>query len=158
MFFASNKKMRLWFLSHFCLVFSHFCVIWTLYLFTYSYKKADFELNTLIWAIIASVVVLIYLLKVLFIMIRFYKWWNRPFLTVSDYEQWYFLNKYLVFITIIPLLVTAFFALRKLPINSWTNTFSNYDYLIYLVFILILIFNVIIIWYNYKYKKHIKLN
>ncbi|WP_342262735.1 MULTISPECIES: hypothetical protein [unclassified Spiroplasma] len=156
MFFAYNRSMLIWFLTNILLFFSHFLVIWTLYYFTYNYKAAPLEFSALIWAIGISIVAVLYLSEVLFIMIKFYPLWNRPFLTVSDYYQWYLLNRFLTYTTFILLMITTFFSLRKLPISVGNAVYQNADYLIYLIFIPILIFNAIVVWYNYKYKKIIR--
>ncbi|WP_338981849.1 hypothetical protein [Spiroplasma endosymbiont of Eupeodes luniger] len=114
------------------------------------------EFSALIWAIGISIVAVLYLSEVLFIMIKFYRLWNRPFLTVSDYYQWYLLNRFLIYTTFILLMITTFFSLRKLPISVGNAVYQNEDYLVFLIFIPILIFNAIVVWYNYKYKKIIR--
>lgn len=156
MLLKNNRAMLIWFMLNFLLFFSHFLVIWIFYYFTYDYREAPLIVSTLIWAIIITILAVLYLIEILYILIRFYQFWNRPFFIISDYQQWYALNRFLTYTTLLLFIATTFFALKKIPISVGNTVYQDLDYLIYLIFLPILVFNGLIIWYTLKYKRIIK--
>lgn len=157
MLFSKNKSLRIWFFVNIGLVISHLLAIWTLYIFVFGYKKFPIDIFAIFWAIGASVIVLIYLFKLIVIIYGFYSLLNRNFLMISDYHQWYFLNQFLVKSSLVLFLFTFFYALSNIKVSFETVILFGQDYFIYLNFMPIIIFNGFIVWYNYKYKKIIKI-
>lgn len=153
MLLKNNRSMLIWFMLNIALFISHFLVIWIFYYFTYDVREAPLVASTLIWAVIITVLTFFYLIEILYILIRFYKFWNRPFFIISDYYQWYALNRFLTYSTLLLFIATTFFALKKIPISFGNTPYKQLDYLIYLIFIPIVVFNGLIIWYTVKYKR-----